>query len=123
MESLKEQNEQINRLSINMEDAISNALECHRICTSCLQHCLSVGGKHADQRHVTLMMECAEICRVAARFMIENSDFAHDICGICARICDACGDSCHDLDSMDPMMMACIVACKNCADSCRNMEH
>lgn len=123
MESLKEQNEQINRLSINMEQAISNALECYRATTRCLQYCLSMGGKHSGSHHITLLMECAEICQISARFMVENSDFAHDICGLCARICDACGDSCHEIAAHDFEMQACIRACRNCADSCRNMEH
>ncbi len=68
-------------------------------------------------------MECAEICQLVALFMVENSDFAHDICGVCARICDACGDSCYEIDKDDAEMRACMLACKNCADSCRNMEH
>lgn len=123
METLKAQNEEINRLSINMEEAIQHSLECYRVCMSCLQHCLALGGKHSDFRHINLLTECAEICQLASRFMIATSDFAHDICGVCARICDACGDSCHDIDPEDPHMNACMVACRKCADSCRNMEH
>ncbi|MBA2404621.1 MAG: four-helix bundle copper-binding protein [Bdellovibrionales bacterium] len=123
MESLKVQNDQINRLSKNMEEAIQNALECGRVATFCLQHCLSMGGKHGEQRHITLLKECSDITKIAISFMIENSDFSHDICGICARICDACADSCHDLDPHDSVMEDCIIACRKCADSCRNMEH
>lgn len=123
METFKEQNEQINRLSINMEEAIRNCLECFRVTTSCLQYCLDRGDRYSDQRNITLLKECADICEIAASFMVESSDFSHDVCGICARICDLCGDSCYDLDSHDPIMKACMTACKNCADSCRNMEH
>ena len=123
METLKEQNLQINRLSINMEYAIKNALECYRVCSTCLQHCLALGGKHSEHGHITVMIECAQVCQIASSFMIATSDFVHDVAGICARLCDACADSCHDIDPEDPHMVACMVACRQCADSCRNMEH
>lgn len=123
METLKQENEFINRLSINMEEAISNALECFRITNNCLQHCLSIGDKHADIKHIMLMKQCAELCQVSASFMIEKSDFTHDACGLCAKICDACADSCLEVDSQDAMMNLCVSACRKCAESCRNMEH
>lgn len=123
METIKEQNELINRLSVNMEEAISNALECFRLTSNCLQHCLMMGDKHADVKHITLMKQCAELCQLAARFMIEKSDFAHDVCGITAKMCDACADSCLDVDANDAMMNLCVNSCRKCADSCRNMEH
>ena len=123
METLKEQNELINRLSVNMEAAIQNALECSRVTQNCLQHCLAEGGKHAEKKHVNLMKECAELCQLSASFMIEGSDFAHDLCGVCARVCDACADSCANVDEEDAMMRLCITACRKSAESCRNMEH
>ena len=123
METFKEQNNLINHLSVNMEQAIEAALECHRMTLNSLQHCLSLGGKHSDRKHVNLMKECADICQVSASFMIEGSDFAHDICGVCARICDACANHCAVVDDQDAMMKLCITACRKCAESCRNMEH
>jgi hypothetical protein len=122
-DTIKAQNEEINRLSVNMEDAIQNAMECSRIAQSCLQHCLSLGGKHADVEHISVMMECAEITRLSAQFMISTSDFTHDQCGVCARVCDACFESCDSIDPEDPHLNSCMVACRKCADSCRNMEH
>lgn len=123
MESLKEENDFINRLSVNSEEAIERSLDCFRVTTNCLQHCLSRGGEHADQRHISLMKECAEISRLTASFMIEKSDFSHDLCGLCAKICDACADSCEEICPEDVMMNLCANACRRCADSCRNMEH
>lgn len=123
METIKQQNEQLNRLSVNAEEAIRNALECYRVCSTCLQHCLALGGKHSEHSHVMLLIECADVCRVTSSFMISTSSFVHDMSGICARLCDACSDSCHDIDPEDPHLNACMVACRRCADSCRNMEH
>lgn len=123
METLKEENEFINRLSFNTEEAIERALDCYRVTTNCLQHCLSLGGRHADLQHITLMKECAEICRMSAEFLIEKSEFAHDLCGLCAKICDTTADHCQDIAPNDVMMNLCVTACRNCAESCRNMEH
>lgn len=123
MDSIKEQNEFINRLSVNMEETITNAMECFRVTSNCLHHCLLMGEKHADVKHITLMKQCGQICQLSASFMIEKSDFAHDLCGLCAKICDACADSCLEVDSQDAMMKLCVNACRKCADSCRNMEH
>lgn len=123
MDSIKEQNEFINRLSVNMEETITHVMECFRITSNCLHHCLTMGEKHADVKHITLMKHCAEICQLSSSFMIEKSDFAHDLCGLCAKICDACADSCQEVDAQDAMMKLCVNACRKCADSCRNMEH
>jgi hypothetical protein len=121
--SLKAQNEEINRLSVNMEDAIQNAMDCSRVVQTCIQHCLSLGNKHAEVGHISVMMDCAEITQLSAKFMISTSDFSHDLSGICARVCEACYDSCQSIDPEDPHMNTCMVACRKCADSCRNMEH
>jgi hypothetical protein len=123
METFKEQNDFINRLSVNMEEAIRNAMECFRITTNCMQHCLSLSEKHAEVKHITLLKECAELCQITASFLIVKSDFAHDVCGVCARVCEACADSCEEIDDRDAMMKLCIHACRDCAESCRNMEH
>jgi hypothetical protein len=120
---IKARNEEINRLSVHMEDAIRNAMQCSRIAQSCLQHCLSLGGKYADMDHISAMMECAEITRLSAQFMISTLDFTHDLSGVCARVCDACLESCQNIDPEDPHMNATMVACRKCADSCRNLEH
>ncbi len=121
--SIKSKNEEINRRSVNMEEAIQSALDCYRVVQSCLQHCLALGGKYAQVEHVSLMMECAEITRLAAQFMIATSDFTHDLCGVCARVCEACFESCHDIDPDDPQLNTCMVACRKCADYCRSIEH
>ncbi|WP_422821830.1 four-helix bundle copper-binding protein [Vreelandella lionensis] len=43
---------------------------------------------------IRLNMQCALICRLAASFMAQESEFAHEICRLCADICKKCGDEC-----------------------------
>jgi hypothetical protein len=64
-------------------------------------------------------MDCAQICRTAAAFMARGSDFARDLCRLCATVCTACGDECakHPMDHCQ----ACAQACRACADACRRM--
>jgi len=123
METFKEQNEQINRLSINRDEAIRNALECHRITTLCLQHCLTMSGIHSEQRHITVLKECADLCQITADFMIENSDFSDEICNLCARLCELCAESCFVVDPNDLIMEACISSCRECAASIKGITY
>lgn len=108
---------------INMEQCIRDCIACYQECISCVPHCLVQGGKHAEQRHLTLLMECAEMCDMSARFMQMKGQFAYEHCQLCAKVCDACADSCSKVDPNDSMMQRCADVCRECADSCRNMAH
>ena len=70
---------------------------------------------------VRLLLDCAEICRTSADFMIRGSDAASahlprpapPICARCADECDRMGE--------DPYMAACAEICRRCAESCGEM--
>ena len=53
------------------------------------------------------MIECAEICRTAANFMLRNSEHHARICGVCAGVCDRCAEDCERLAVGDEMMQQC----------------
>lgn len=108
---------------INMEQCIRDCIACYEECTSCLSHCLSLGGKHTEARHITLMMECAELCRTSASIMHLKGEFAFELCQVCADVCDACAESCSNIDPDDETMLKCADVCRKCATSCRNMSH
>jgi hypothetical protein len=113
-----------NKLSGNsMEQCIRDCLACYQECLSCIPHCLGQGGKHAEQKHITLMMECSEMCNMSASLMKMQGQFAYEHCQLCAKVCDACEASCRSVDPNDSMMQKCADACRKCADSCRNMAH
>lgn len=107
----------------NMEQCIRDCLACYQECMSCIPHCLSLGGKHVEEKHITLMMECAQMCNVSATLMQLKSGFSYELCQLCARVCDACADSCSSIDPNDSMMQKCAETCRKCADSCRSMAH
>jgi hypothetical protein len=107
----------------NMEQCIRDCMACYQECLSTISHCLSQGGKHAEPKHITMMMECAEICKTSADFMLMKGQFAYELCQLCAKVCDACAESCSKVDPNDSMMQKCADLCRRCADSCRNMGH
>lgn len=101
-----------------MRDCIAACSDCYEMCEKTIfQHCLKIGGKHADQEHLTLMADCANICRTSANFMIRGSGRHHLTCGICATICEACADDCEKVGQMEE----CVKACRLCAAACRAM--
>jgi hypothetical protein len=105
-------------VSQEMQRCIHQCLGCYQVCTAtAMNHCLELGGKHAEKNHFTLMMSCAEICRTAAQFMLMNSPHHHHICRECAEICDECADDCERLGGMEE----CVESCRKCAEHCRHM--
>jgi hypothetical protein len=103
----------IQNASIDMQQCIQNCLDCHRICLETVAYCLKMGGKHADPEHISLLLNCAEICQTSAKFMISGTDLHKLTCGVCAEVCARCADSVR--------MKACVEACRRCVQSCRQM--
>ena len=101
-----------------VDDCIEACSSCRDECQKMLfQHCLKMGGKHVEEKHVKLMADCIESCQTAASFMLRGSDNAVAMCGTCAEICESCAESCEDLEGMAD----CAATCRNCAKMCRSM--
>jgi hypothetical protein len=69
---------------------------------------------------IRLDHDCAATCFMAASFMSRGSQFAADLCRLCAEVCSACGDECrkHEVDHCQ----RCADACDACAEECRQMS-
>lgn len=103
-------------ISAEMRECIDSCLACGSVCTEIVRHCLEMGGKHAEVRHVTIVLDCAEICQTSANFMLRQSAAHVETCGTCAAICRACEESCRQLGG--EMMLRCAEECAKCAESC-----
>ena len=103
-----------------MQQCIQNCMDCHRICVETAAHCLQMGGEHAAARHITTLLDCAEICQTSANFMLRGSMFHGRTCAACAEICEQCAQACEQMGG-DAQMQACAEACRRCAESCRQM--
>lgn len=108
------------QMSPEMQDCITNCQDCHSICIETINHCLQMGGEHAEPAHIRLLMDCAQICQTSADFMLRMSDVHPQTCGVCADVCEMCAADC-DRFGDDEVMKACADMCRKCAASCRVM--
>ena len=107
-------------ISHEMQQCIDECLDCHAICEQTIQHCLQLGGKHAEASHIRTMQDCAEICRTSAAFMLRGSPLHARTCAVCAEVCRACERECRRMGD-DEMMQQCDDTCRRCAESCERM--
>jgi hypothetical protein len=107
-------------MSNEMETCARLCHECHDECVRLVQHCLSLGGPHADVDHIRTVLDCADICRTSEDFLHRGSPLHHHICEACAEICTICGEDC-DRFGDDAEMKRCAKVCHRCADECRAM--
>ncbi|MDK8643772.1 MULTISPECIES: four-helix bundle copper-binding protein [Bacillati] len=98
---------------------IDECLACMKVCNHCYDACLKEGDSHHMADCIRLDRECADMCAFAAGAMSRNSQFAHQICQLCAEICEACGNECKKHDHAH--CKECAEACFKCADVCRKM--
>src|SRR5262245_36425961 len=102
----------------DMKQCIAHCMDCYRACIeTAMAHCLRVGGEHVEPTHFRLMINCADVCRVAADLMISESTFHARMCALCADVCEACAASCREIGDMDE----CAMACEMCGASCAAM--
>jgi len=109
------------QMSQRVDECVQNCMDCYRVCLAMVPHCLHRGGVHASQEHITLLMECAELCQVSARLMLLQSNIHFDVCRVCAKACEHCADNCRSMASGDAKMLNCAEVCTRCAKSCAGM--
>jgi hypothetical protein len=102
-----------------MQSCIEACQLCVSACEHCATACLGEDDVKMMARCIMLDRSCADFCALAAREMTRGSEFARQICGLCADICQACGDECakHQMDHCQE----CARACHACATACREM--
>jgi hypothetical protein len=99
---------------------IDHCLRCYRVCLdTALSHCLVVGGRHAEAKHIRMLFDCAEICRSAADLLIRGSQWHERMCTLCADACVECAQHCDLLG--DARMSECAEVCRACAEACTNI--
>jgi hypothetical protein len=106
-----------------MEQAIENCTNCHRVCLEiAARHFRGEDAPRLEETLIRLLLDCADICRTSADFMIRGSDMHGHVCRACAAVCFRCADECDRLGE-DPYMAACAETCRRCATSCTEMAN
>lgn len=103
-------------------DCHDTCQHCHDVCLQAIAHCLRQGGAHAEEAHLRLLMDCAEICQTSAHFLLRESELHAVTCRACAEICERCAEDCERFGADDEQMRPCAEACRACAESCRAMS-
>jgi hypothetical protein len=119
MEELERMQSSEAMASDEVRECLKDSLDCYQSCTETAIRCLTLGRRHAEYEHLNLLLDCAKICSTNADFMLRNSTYYPQTCGICADICDECADTCDRFE--DDFMKECASVCRRCAESCREM--
>jgi len=112
-------NVEITMLQDPLKACIDACYACATACDYCASSCLQEEDVKMMAGCIAHDMDCAQICRAAAGFMARGSDFAQQLCRLCAEVCTACAEECgkHQMDHCQ----ACAKACRACADACLRM--
>jgi hypothetical protein len=105
----------------SVKSGVMKMMECYKVCTKTINHCLEMGGEHASPQHINLLMDCAKMCQTAADFAIRQSENHPAVCGVCADIYEQCADQCEEMAGDDEEMKKCAQVCRECAEECRKM--
>ena len=111
--------EHLEHVDPELSACIAACSDCHGICLATVQHCLSIGGDHAEPDHVKTLLDCAQACETSRDFMLRGSSLHASTCAVCAEACERCAESCERLDG--DAMERCAEICRTCAESCRSM--
>ena len=97
--------------------SIQSCWDARNLCQETLFNtCLDMGGRHVEQRHVKLMVDCIAICQVTADCMTRRSEMFDVFSSACAKVCEATAESCERIGGAE--MIKCAEACRKCADVC-----
>jgi len=121
MENLKKNSDQKSKThtTSQMDMCIQNCLDCYRACEERLAESFSNKESKIKSSHLLLLKSCAEISHTSAKFLMMQSKFHNEICGVCAKVCKECANTLKSI--RDEGMNECAEACEKCADSCNEM--
>ena len=107
-------------LGEQMQHCVESCNSCQATCLETITYCLNTGQEYAESGHIRLLMDCVDMCRTSASFMLRASPMHELTCSLCADVCERCTESCEQFNG-DPAMERCAEACRQCAMTCREM--
>jgi hypothetical protein len=103
-----------------MQRCIDECEQCRDTCLLTVVHCLRRGGRHADVKHITMLLDCVDMCATSTNIMLRGSELHRLACETCAVVCDACAAACEAFHH-DGAMRRCAEQCRRCAEACREV--
>ena len=62
-----------------------------------------------------------DMCRMASMMMCRGSEYAKQMCNMCADMCEACAMECEKMGDKMEVCKQCADMCRKCAQECRSM--
>lgn len=101
---------------------IACMLACNECADACLQ-CTTASLINDDASQVldciTKDMECANVCKVLSKSILQQDLRMLEICKVCAEICEICALACSKHNKK--YYQKCAHACLHCAEKCRSL--
>jgi len=94
---------------------------CATECKHCENACLEEKNVKDLVYCIKLNSDCATMCVLSAKMMSGGSEFAEQLCELCAMVCDACAAECEKHAHMEHCKK-CAEVCRECAEECREMS-
>ena len=106
--------------------AITAALECASICTTCADACLAEEDVAKQRNCIRLNLDCADLCTTTAILLSRPSHrdqpTLNDLLQACADACKACGDERDRHAAHMEHCRICAECCRACEKACRAMR-
>lgn len=96
---------------------LCNLSDCQEVCIQTMLYCLEKEGEYSKKDNISLLIDCAEICKVSESFFLRESLYAGDFLDICSSICDDCASFLKEFRD-DDIMQECALVCKDCRKAC-----
>ena len=107
-------------LDKEVQKCVDACIRCYEVCTTTATYCMQQGGMHAELTQLLALLDCAEMCRVSANFMLRGSASHLSTCALCQEICTTCAESCEQIPE-DDVLRRCAEECRACAEACERM--
>jgi hypothetical protein len=108
-------------VSPHLNDEMKAAIEA---CQACHDACMETTAKlrmrgPGDEGQIGALLDCAELCRLAANFLARDSPLHAMACALCADACQRAARDCERVD--DEAVRRTAEACRRTADRCRRL--
>jgi hypothetical protein len=104
-------------LSDDMKACIEACLACHEACTEASARLRMQGPGDAVQ--IGALLDCADLCRLAASLLTRDSPLHPMACALCAEACQRAARDCERLEDENLRQLA--EVCRQTANWCRRM--
>jgi hypothetical protein len=108
------------RLTHEETQLIQELVNCALACESCTAGCLSEADVTAMTRCIQLSRDCADVCFLASRLTMRDSELTEHMLRVCEEACRICADECRKHDDEHCKISA--EACESCANTCHDFH-